>query len=59
MNWDAIKQANPIADIIGQAIKLQKSGREWKACCPFHDEKTPSFYVVPDKAFAHCYGWPA
>lgn len=56
MNWDAIKQANPIADIIGQAIKLQKSGREWKACCPFHDEKTPSFYVVPDKAFAHCYG---
>jgi phage/plasmid primase-like uncharacterized protein len=56
MNWDAIKQANPIADIIGQAIKLQKSGREWKACCPFHDEKTPSFYVVPDKHFAHCYG---
>jgi phage/plasmid primase-like uncharacterized protein len=56
MNWDAIKQANPIADIIGQAIKLQKSGREYKACCPFHDEKTPSFHVIPDKGFAHCFG---
>lgn len=56
MNWDAIKQANPIADIIGQAIKLQKSGREYKACCPFHDEKSPSFHVIPDKGFAHCFG---
>lgn len=56
MNWDAIRQANPIADIIGQAISLKKVGREFKACCPFHDEKTPSFHVIPDKEFAHCFG---
>src|SRR3546814_12453069 len=31
-------------------------GREWKACCPFHNEKTPSFYVNDDKGFYHCFG---
>lgn len=56
MNWEAIRQANPIADIVGQAIPLKKSGREYKACCPFHDERTPSFHVIPDKDFAHCFG---
>jgi hypothetical protein len=56
MNWEAIRQANPIADTIGQAIPLKKSGREYKACCPFHDERTPSFHVIPDKDFAHCFG---
>lgn len=56
MNWDAIKQANPIAEIVGQAVPLKRVGREYKACCPFHDEKTPSFYVIPDKQFAYCHG---
>jgi hypothetical protein len=56
MNWDAIKRANPIAEVIGSAIPLKKAGREYKACCPFHDEKTPSFHVIPDKDFAHCFG---
>ena len=56
MNWDAIKQANPIADIVGQAVKLTKAGREHKGLCPFHDERTPSFHVIPDKGFAHCFG---
>ena len=56
MNWEAIRQANPIAETIGQAIPLKKSGREYKACCPFHDERTPSFHVIPDKDFAHCFG---
>lgn len=56
-DWDAIRAAHPIADIIGQAIPLRKAGGgELKGCCPFHAEKTPSFYVVPDKEFAHCFG---
>src|SRR3546814_15746534 len=35
---------------------LQKAGREFKGCCPFHNEKTPSFYINDDKAFYHCFG---
>jgi len=45
-----------IADTVGRYVKLKKSGREYTACCPFHQEKTPSFYVVPDKQFAVCFG---
>lgn len=53
---DAIKRDHPIADIVGQAISLKKSGNEFKGLCPFHPDKNPSFYVVPDKEFAHCFG---
>ena len=45
-----------IVQIIESRIALTKAGREYKACCPFHDEKTPSFYVNPDKQFYHCFG---
>src|SRR5215467_364555 len=45
-----------IVEIIGARVALKKSGREFKACCPFHDEKSPSFYVSPDKQFYHCFG---
>ncbi|HEY4751613.1 MAG TPA: DNA primase [Steroidobacteraceae bacterium] len=45
-----------IVEIIGARVPLKKSGREFKACCPFHNEKTPSFWVSPDKQFYHCFG---
>src|SRR5579863_8453082 len=45
-----------IVEIIGLRVALKKAGREYKACCPFHREKTPSFTVSPDKQFYHCFG---
>src|SRR5690554_2793676 len=45
-----------LAELIGSRITLKKAGANFKACCPFHDEKTPSFNVRPDKGFYHCFG---
>src|SRR6185437_7088460 len=45
-----------IIELIGNRVPLKKAGHEYKACCPFHDEKTPSFWVSPNKQFYHCFG---
>ena len=45
-----------IVEVINARVPLKKAGREYKACCPFHEEKTPSFTVSPDKQFYHCFG---
>jgi len=52
---DLISRAD-IAEVVGRRVQLKKAGREFKGCCPFHDEKTPSFTVSPDKGFYHCFG---
>lgn len=51
-----IREANPIEVIIGSYISLKKAGKNYKALCPFHPEKTPSFFVAPEKGIYHCFG---
>lgn len=51
---DELRARTPLAALVARRAKLIRSGRNWKACCPAHDEKTPSFYVYDDHF--HCFG---
>ena len=53
---DDIKGRLDILEVISQHVPLQKSGRSYKANCPFHQEKTPSFHVFPDRQTWRCFG---
>ncbi len=53
---DELRARVTLSTVIMRTDKLQKAGREWKACCPFHDEKSPSFTVNDQKGFYHCFG---
>ncbi len=53
---DELKSRITLSALIGRTTKLQRAGREWKACCPFHNEKTPSFTINDQKGFYHCFG---
>ena len=53
---DELKGRITLSTLIQRTVKLQRAGREWKACCPFHSENTPSFYVNDQKGFYHCFG---
>ena len=56
---DELRARTLLSSVIAPNVKLTKAGREWKACCPFHNEKTPSFYVNDEKGFYHCFGCQA
>ncbi|NNC23382.1 DNA primase [Salinisphaera sp. USBA-960] len=53
---DNLLERADITDIVGRRLDLKRAGNEFTARCPFHDEKTPSFTVVPSKQFYHCFG---
>ena len=53
---DRLKAANPIAEVMGSYVNLKRTGRDYVCLCPFHNEKTPSCHVHPDKEFFHCFG---
>jgi len=53
---DSLMARVDIVDVIDRRVPLTRKGKEFQACCPFHDEKTPSFTVSPSKQFFHCFG---
>jgi len=53
---EEIKNANDIVSVISEYVALKKKGKNYWGCCPFHNEKTPSFSVTPEKGFYYCFG---
>jgi DNA primase len=56
---DELRSRVTLSTLIGRTVKITRAGREYKACCPFHNEKTPSFTINDEKGFYHCFGCSA
>ena len=56
LTLEEFKARLPLVEIVGRYVRLTKAGRDHKGLCPFHKEKTPSFHVVAEKGFYHCFG---
>lgn len=53
---EEVREAADLVEVVGDYVKLKRSGRSWKGLCPFHDENTPSFHVTPDLGIYKCFG---
>ncbi|NMB47924.1 hypothetical protein GYA13_00560 [Candidatus Kuenenbacteria bacterium] len=53
---DSLLKSVDLVDLVGRYVELRKNGKEYKGLCPFHDEKTPSFFVNKEKGVYHCFG---
>lgn len=53
---DEVRARIALHEVVGRKVRLMRAGREWKGLCPFHNEKSPSFYVNDEKGFYHCFG---
>ncbi len=53
---ERVRSSVDISSVVGRFVQLKKSGRSWKGLCPFHKEKTPSFFVSPERQTYHCFG---
>jgi DNA primase len=53
---DAVNQRTDIVAVVGEYTRLERRGDDWWGCCPFHNEKTPSFHVIPDRKMYYCFG---
>ncbi len=53
---DAIRENTDIVQLVSQFVSLKRAGNSWKGLCPFHQEKSPSFHVIPHKGIYHCFG---
>lgn len=56
LDLEHIRRSYPIPNVIGTTVKLQRAGNEWKACCPFHDDRSPSFTIFADGTRFFCFG---
>ncbi len=56
INFDAIRAAFPLPSIVGESVKLRRAGSEWRGLCPFHGERTPSFFIFDGGRRFHCFG---
>ncbi|MCS7050356.1 MAG: CHC2 zinc finger domain-containing protein, partial [Thermomicrobium sp.] len=53
---ERVREAIDIVELVGTYVQLRKAGKNFKARCPFHQERTPSFYVFPDTQSFYCFG---
>jgi DNA primase len=56
IDFEAIRSDNPVSSVAGAVVKLIRAGREWKACCPFHPDRSPSFTIFAEDRRFQCFG---
>jgi len=54
-----VREAADIVEVVGDHVRLKRAGRRWQGLCPFHEEKTASFSVDPERGLFHCFGCKA